>query len=145
LCTQVDTMNMICTVKEKGQRTIEAARKRGDNSLIFKIVLNSASPDAWKNASMPIAAKYFDELKMIADEPDLANEVFSETMSKYDSTYLAQMRRECAFTLKTMMMELKCFSAGWEDRLKDSMNREKIITQGKILKSFKNMWDIFEM
>ena len=145
LCTRVDNPNLICTVKEKGRRTVDAARKRGDNSLIFKIVLNGSSNTAWKTECMPIVTKYFDELQIISDEPDSRNEVLTEATGKYDSTFLSQMRADCAQAIKGIMMELRCFNEGWEQNLKDSLDREKIIAQGKILKNFKHFWDILEM
>lgn len=145
LCGRVDNLNLICTVKEKGRRTIDAARKRGDNSLIFKIVLNGSSDTAWKTECMPIIAKHFEGLQLIAEEPDARNEVLTEATGKYDSTFLSQMRDDCARAIKTMMMELRCFNEGWEQNLKDSLDREKIIAQGKILKSFQNFWNVLEM
>ena len=137
-----------------------AALARAPADIGFKMVLNNAAA-VWPSVCLPIAARHFAAFDALLLPPS-GDEVGSKAgegggysgdsgVSKGAeerpaaapvAPALSKRRTEAASILKGMLMELRCYEAGWEAVLAGELDMEKVAATGQISTAIGGLWGV---
>ena len=90
--------------------------------IAFKIVLNNADAARWNQMSTDIFIEQFPELQILAPE----------------------QKSEMGHALKSSLMNVRAGEAGWEERLLEQFQIERIVAQGELGFVPSALWQFFD-